>query len=807
MRRGRDGATHSRSGRALHPILALRLAARQFRRAPGTAFYAALTLAIGFGAATTIYSVMVGFNTPLPVPHGAHMVQVQVKDPERGKSAISIADLRAWRSESRSVRAMGAFSTFSAAVNVSGKTARMVDGATLTGEVFELLGATPQIGRLPTGLLADEGSIVVSHRLWQDWLEGDPDILGEAVSLGGDPHTLVGVMPEGFHFPFREDLWQVRDADAGTWNGVEIVARLTEGVSHGRAAQELTAIMAYSRAAASGVENTARAEVHGFTEARGEGGERTMLRGLLLMVLALVMVSCSNVSNLLLERAAARTRSLCVHQALGAGPGQVVLQNLTEALLIAAFGAALGLVFAYGAVVFVQATLADHWGYFWMRVQIDPSTMAFAGLLGVATALVSGTLPAWRAVRTDLAQPLKQEAGVSRGPGKAWASRALMTGQVAFSCAAVIASVLMTLGLLGSRRIEDGFPADSVIWTSLTFDGKRYESEAARHTFRKAFLDELERHAVVRGAALSTGLPGLRAPLKKVTIGGRPLEEDTRNVPVPSVTPAFFDVFGLRILDGRGFHATAASSSVAVVSEDFVRNRLDGEHAIGRTIRLHSRGDDVLEVRIVGVVANEVIYPGDRRRRLDRVYLPLEQDDKQQLYVTLRTDAKRSEVAAAVARAAQVADPEVPLDEISSISDMLAYMHQFKKTLGTLGILCGLGAIVVVTIGLYGLVAFDVRRRLPEFALRQALGAGTGSTLSGVFRKGLVLILPGVALGLGLTYMVTPLLGVYIGSADSHDPRIFFGALAVYGLIAVLAVAFPARRAAYCNPADVLREE
>lgn len=797
----------TRLGRSLHPGLALRLALRQFRRAPGAVVYAALTLAIGLGAATAIYSVMKGFNAPLPVPDGEHVVQVRLTDPENGQSAITATDLEAWKSESRSIRSMGAFSTFKAAVNGDGRPARRIRGAEMTREAFDLLRVTPQMGRLPTELPVDETAVVVSHQLWREWLDGDPGVLGEAIRLDGEPRTVVGVMPESFQFPFREDLWLVRGVGAGAWNRLEVVARLGDGVRPETASRELETILSRSRTAASGVESTARVQVYGFTEERGESGEITMLYGLLLMVLALVMVSCFNVSNLLLERAAARARSLSVHQALGAAPGQVVLQVFTEALLIAALGAVLGLGVAYGAVEFVQTTLAGHWGYFWMKVQIHPSAVAFAGLFGLATALVSGTLPALRVLRTDIAEPLKQEAKASRGGGKGWASWALITGQVAFSCTAVIAAVLMGMGLLGSRRIEEGFPAGSVMWAYLTFEGDRYESANARRTFCDTLLARLDTHAAIRNAALSTGLPGPRSPARKVTLEGQPVETDTPAVLTTSVTPEYFDVFDIRLLEGHRFDGSEASSAVAIVSEDFVRHHLGGEYAIGRTITLHGPGKEARNVRIVGVVTNVVIYAKDRDRDLDYIYLPLEQDDARELYVTMRTGAVRPDAATALAHAVSAADPEVTISKVELISDLLAYTRQFQETLGTLAILGGLGAVVVVTIGLYGIISFDVRRRLPEFAVRLALGAGRSHVLSGILRKGFLLILPGVALGLGLTYIVTPLLGIYLGGTNSHDLRVFASALAVYGVVAVLAAGLPARRAAYCNPVDVLRED
>ncbi|MDA8019036.1 MAG: ABC transporter permease [Thermoanaerobaculia bacterium] len=787
---------------ALHPQLAFRLALRQMQRAPGSMLYAALTLAIGFGAAIAIYSVQRGFQAPIPVPDGEQVHQVRLEDPEHGRSAISTADLEAWRRDGQTLETLGAFTTFRSAVMTSGRATRLAQGVAITREGLELLRVQPQIGRLP----ADQTSVLISHRLWRDWLGGRDDVLGITLRVADVQHTVAGVMPPGFRFPFHHDLWQVRRADDPEWSGLEVFGRLKDGTTRVRAGEELTAILTARRLGASGGESTAVAYVHGFTEKRGEGGEVTMLFGLLLMVLALVLVSCSNVSNLFLERSAARARSLSVHQAVGAAPGQIVLQIFTEALLVATLGVVLGACVAAGIVAFVEGTLADHWGYFWMRVELDPSALFLAAGLAIATALVSGTLPALQALRRDLAEPLKQETKSGRHTRRTWVSWTLMTGQVAFSCIGVIASVLMGLGLLESRRVSEGFPVDEVLWTSVSFEGTRFESAEPRRSYRQALLSRLAEDPSVRRASLSSALPGLYSPFRKVTRAGRPLEEHVRPVAVAAASPGFFDVYQLEMLEGRGFLAAESSEAVAVVSRDFVQNRLDGEPAVGSMIDLHG-GGEARSARIVGVVSNLVIYDRDHGRRRDAVYVPLGFYDPDQVYLSVRFGDQRAPAGAALEKAAYGAAADVPIGEIQSMREILAYVRQFMETLGTLALLGGLGAVVVVTIGLYGLVSFDVRRRLPEFALRLALGAGTRRVLLGVLRKGLLLVLPGILLGLGAMYLIAPLLGIFLGGSEAHDPRVFGGAVAVYGLIVLVAAGIPARRAAFCSPVEILREE
>ncbi len=785
----------------------MRLAARQFRLTPGSYLYAALTLAIGLGAATAIYSVLEGLTSPLPVPAGEEVVQVRLEDPENGRSQTDMEDVRTWRRVGRSLSGIGAFSTFSAAVRQDRGVARTVAGARITDGLFDLVGVKPALGRLPGGQSGQEQSVVISHRLWMSWLGGDRGAIGKTVLLDGIPSTIVAVMPDGFQFPFREDLWQVLDTESSRWAEVEVVARLAGGVGAEEAGLELSELLRKSRTEATGIPSTARAKVLGFTEGRGESGEATMLMALLGMVLSLVLVSCFNVCNLLLERATARTRSLSLHQALGAPPGQVFLLVLGEALIVGMLGAAMGVAVAYGAVIFVQTTLADHWGYFWTRIEMSPTALLFAGTLGILTAAISGTLPAWRARDANLSQTLALGGRSGHSRRRPWTSWVLINGQVAFSCGAVIASVLLGLGLADTRRVAEGFPADSLMWSSVSLEGGLYEEEEARARYRRSILASLQEQAGVRGAALTTGLPFLASEARKVTLEGQSPDDEVRRVPVWGVTPGFFDVLEMKLIEGRGFRSSEPPHEVALVSEDFVRTRYAGSSPLGQRIRIHTGSEARETVRIVGVVSNLVVYDDPRFRPADQVYLPIADRGERPLVLAMRMKSGQPDAAAAAVRAALSADPEVPLGPISSLSDRLAYVRQFWETLGTLAILGGLGAVVAVTIGLYGLLSFEVRRRLPEFAVRMALGAGTDRVLGAVSWRVALLVVPGVTLGLGAAYFGAPLLGVFLEDASSHDPRVFAGILAVYGITAIAAGCAPAWRAARCNPVDVLRRE
>ena len=796
--------------RRMYPMQAMKLAGRRFRHEPTSAITAALTLAIGFGAAAAIFSVIVGFNRDLPVPQGDRIVRVSVTNRVTGGSVpISAATLNAWIEDASTVDGLGAFRTLRIAVASDGVTPTRVGAAMMTEHVLPLLGVSPAMGRFPSE--EENNAVLISYRIWREVLKSDADAVGRTLRVGDRVREVVGVMPEGFQFPFGEDLWMSLSVATEMPADLEFVARLGPGVTTDGASAELGAMLT----AAPDGPNESRIDVQGFTRSRGESGENVGLMALLMIVVALLLVSCANVSNILLVRAAERATSMAVHRALGAGPRQIVLQMFAEAAAIAFVGAAVGLVIAFGAVQFIEGMLSGHWGYFWMRVAIDPQVLFFTVALAVVTALVSGMLPAIRSARTDIAWLLTQTSARTSRTSTGLASWGLLTGQVTFSCVALAASGMMALGLLQTRRIADGFPADSVVVASLTLDGDRYRDPAARRRFGRSLVQGLGDLDPRYVAGLSTGLPGLNAPSGVVELEGVTTVPDAR----PqlhlafSVTENYFRALNLRTLAGRTFSEDEvwSRSPVAAVSEDFARQFFGGADPIGRRIRVGGVTDGW--VRIIGVVSNVVIYRDAGSRRRDWIYLPFAQTQPRSFYVLARAPSPPSTVWNAIGRAVGALDPALPLDRpmgigsSTRISDVLAFVRRIYETVGALALLAGIGAILVAAIGLYAVVAFEVQQTVRDIGIRMALGAEPGRELRRVLWRALVRLAPGLVLGIGLAYLVTPIFGVFLSGMDPRDPRIFAVLALGYVGVALAAAAIPARRAAALDPTQVLRND
>jgi predicted permease len=799
------GGRRSPSG-GMHPALALRLALRGLRHSPGVALAAALTLGLGFGAAAAIYGVYHGFSRPLPVPGGDEVRWIRVLD-ERGRGVeLTRQDLDALATGSPAFAALGGYRTGEVNLSAPGRPVTRTSYAAITPGVAGILGVMPALGRQLDA--TDLSGVLVSHALWSGYLEGDEGALGEILRVGERDRTLVGVMPEGHRFPFNQDVWWVLDPrDDGA---LETIARLADGISAQRAAADVDGLLGARRAERDIDSPAVRAEVLGFTAKRGEGGENAALATLLTLVVALVLVSCSNVSNLLFARALGRANLLAVHAALGAGPAQMVLQMFLESLLIALGGALVGLGLAAAAIGYIESTLSGHWGYYWMAVRFDPGVVLFTLALAVVTGVVSGMVPALRLRRADLNEVLKADAGgVIGGSRSRWTS-VLLNLQVAFSCLALVISMLMAGALLRSQ-VADGFRADDVFVAAVTLDGPAYDDAAARRMFHGALQRALASDGEVTAAALSNVVPGLTNSSSPLEVEGVPRDPDARPVSTLTfaVTPEYFDIFGMRVLGGRGLGADESGEAVALVSESFVREHLPNADAVGQRIRLPRLTGDTW-LRIVGVVTDVAEYADADARALARVYVPFGAVEPRSHFVVYTGS---SGAGAALRGAIAGLDPQIAVSGIFGlgsemrVADVIAYVARIFKTVGILAVLGGLGAALVAAIGLYGALAFEVQRRRGEIGVRMALGAASDRVARHMITAGLWRVAPGLLLGFVVCAGFSPLLGALLGSMDPRDPFIYLGVYGGYLVVTVLAMLIPARRAARLDPVRVLRKD
>lgn len=799
------------STRDLHWALSLRLALRGLRRAPATPLFAALTLAVGFGAAAAIYGVYTGFDRSLPVPDGDEVRRIRVLD-ERGRAVeMRRSDLTALRDGTRSFERIGAFATRGATLRAGDRGAIHAQGAAMTPAAFELLRMAPHRGRLPQD--GDVDAVVLGYRLWTDYLGGGEEGLGGSVRIDGIEHVVVGVMPEGHRFPFNQDFWTLLPRDHE--GGVETIARLIPEATAARAEAEVAAVLEGLRQEEAAAEPAVRVEVIGFTAKRGEGGEMAILATVLALVVALVLVSCSNVSNLLLARAVARTDALAVHAALGAGPRQVILQTLIDALLISLGGALAGCVIGAAGIRYIESTLSGHWGYYWMAVRFDPGVALFIFALAVVAGLVAGTLPAVRLRRTDLGALLRADASSIAGGRRGLLSSTMLNLQVALSCFALIVAMLLTSALLRSR-VDADFPAADIGIANLSLEADVYDDVGLRRDFLRGFGFDAASDARVAALAFSTGLPGVNAQTSTVEIEGVTVDPQARPrvTPVLTVSRSYFDLFAIEGVAGEIFDddVDMQADIPLVVSESFVAGHLDAADPVGLRLRLPRVIADGW-FRIIGVVEDLEVYESEDPRARARAYVPYAAVVPRSLYVLHRAGAAGFDSSGSAVRALIAArDPDVAVtgafdqDVHATVADVLAYVRRLFQTAGLLASLGGAGAAVVALIGLYGALSFEVQRRRTEVGVRMALGASRRDVVAHTARRGLLRVAPGLLLGLVMSAGISPLLGVLLGRTDPRDPLIYLGVYGAFVATAILATVLPGRRAARLDPVDVLRD-
>jgi len=521
-----------------------------------------------------------------------------------------------------------------------------------------------------------------------------------------------------------------------------------------------------------------------------------------MVALALLLIACSNVAHLLLVRATERARNLAVQSAVGASRSQIAAQLLMEALLLAVAGGLGGTLLASVAVDAIQRALAaEHFGYFWMRMAVDGRVMAFTALLVLGTALVAGLLPLLRVLRSDLQGLLKEEAtGMSVGGGGAW-SKGFVTVQLALSCGALVAAGLTGFSLVRGASFGEGLGGEEVMLASVTLpEGSGDE----RTNLLEAALSGLPN---VEGVALAVGVPGFMERWSRVEVEGwgSDRQSDVPGVLWNAVSSGYPGLFGLTSREGRLLLPGDDRGAVpaAVVSESFARRILGGEEAVGRRVRV-AGADTATWFTIVGVVEDLPLGIGPRER-MDRVYLSLAQLPVTEVLAVMRRSGASPLPLEEVRKAVAEVDPDIPIWSFRTLADAYDYLLRVPRAMA--GIACGGGVagLLVAAVGLYGLLAFRVRQRRRELGLRLALGADGARLAREVMALALRQLVPAVAVGLALAWLLAPLIGVAVLSLEPRSPLVFALVAAAFLAVGMAAALVPALRAAALDPGQALR--
>jgi len=819
----------------------IRYGIRTSLKNPGFTIVAIITLALGIGANTAIFSVVNAvLLRPLPFPEPDRVVSVITTNLARGFTdfGTSLPDFRAWRDRNHTFKELAAFNTGS--YNISGTTEpERVRGTQVSSNIFDLLGVGPARGRPFTPdeeIFGKHHVVIVSDSLWQRRFGSQTGFTGQTVSLNGEQYEIVGVMARGFQFPESTvELWTplaVADGSENASRGnywLSVVGRLNPGVAPQQAQSELDGVLHQLEQEEKLFPGLASrvVKLHEATV----GSVRTALLVLLASVALVLLIACANVANLLLARSAARQREIAIRSALGAGRGQLIRQLLTESLLLGLTGGALGLLLAVWGVDLLVG-LGPNVPRL-NEITVDRTVLLFTFGLAVLTSVVFGLVPALQSSKTDLNETLKESSRSSAGGVRRRVlGNSLVAIEVALSFVLLVGAGLLINSLLRLQNVNPGFRTDHLLTTQITLPQTRYPQERPEliANFFQQLVDRVKVLPGVESVGTVSGLPLTNSGWGKLlTFEDRPTPtslDEIPNVQYEQVGSGYLSTLAIPVLRGRGFEDrdTRDTLPVAVINDTLAKTFFSDADPIGKRIYLGPPeelippgilppGYRFLHFTIVGVIG-DVKKDGLNQPVLPELYTLLEQElatkfagPANSMYLAVRTSGKPTNLVSAIRHEVQAIDREQPIADIATMEELLSTsLSQSRFSTLLLAIFAGV-ALVLAAVGLYGLMAYNVEQRTREIGIRVALGAQRSDVMSLVVKQGLRLAVIGIAVGLFAALSLTRVMTSLLFGITATDPLTFTVIPILLGAVALIASIIPARRATKVDPMIALRYE
>jgi putative ABC transport system permease protein len=798
----------------------LRFAARSLRSSPGILVIAIVTMALGIGATTFMFSIVYGaLYRGLPFPDGDRIMRVTRTNPGEGieRMNVTIHEYDDWRKEQHSFQDLAAL--YTGTVNLSGIDRPLrLNGAFMTANGFSVLGARPFLGRAfrPGEDAAGQPPLIVlSYQVWKNDFGSDRGVVGQAVRVNGEPSTIIGVMPKGFAFPEVQEAWVPLRMDPlkikrGEGTQLNVYGRLRDGVDREQAQAEFATLGKRQAEAYPDINEGIEAHVAAFTDMGRE--TKALLMTMLAAVGLILLVACTNVANLLLARASTRTRALAIRTAIGARRSRIIGGLLAEALVLAVTGAVLGTAIAWAGMRVFDRAVAYTDPPFWFVFAVDGPILVFVVGITLVAAVAAGLLPGIRASGADVQAVLQDESRGASSMRMGRLSRGLVVGELALSVGLLIVAGLMTKGILEKRALHPPFHTDDVFTARIGLFPGEYPDTASRQRFYADLLRGLSTQPGFEGATLTTFLPGLGSGRDRVGIQGvaYATDQDYPQARLALISPGFFQTFGTKLVRGRDFTTDdrKGSQPVAIVNQSFARQLFGDQDPLGRQIRF---GDSKSknEWRTVVAVAPDLDMQGLSQPEENQrgVYVPLAQDDAQFISIAVRTRGNPMAAANLVRQQVQALSPDTPLYWTRTLRASIDQMLWAIDIFGGIFIIFGIAALVLAIAGLYGVMAFTVGRRTHEVGIRMALGASARNVLAMILRQGAFQVGLGLAIGLALAVGLAVLLREVLYMVKPWDPAVYVVVSLGLAGAALLASAIPAHRASRLDPAGALHTD
>ena len=802
----------------------VRYAARMLRKSPGFAATAVLTLALGIGATTAIFSVSDAMLwKPIPLPHLESMVMVLQQDPGSNYwDQMSPPDVEDVRRASTSLESMASWEWGSANIVGSGNEPERVAQALVNANFFDVVGVQPARGRAfqaGEDQPGREREVVLSDKLWKRRFGGDPAIIGQTIRLDDQNYLVTGVMPESFAFPLAIELWTpmaLKPDQRSSRRGQMLVsvARLKPGRTIDQASAELDGIAARLAKSYPDTNKNRRFMMWPAVRFLVDYETRQYVTMLLASVIFVLLIACVNVANLQFARATSRLREVAVRTALGAGRGRVITQLVTESVLLSLSGAVLGLLLANWGVKMIQAGMppeVERYIVGWREMRIDGRALAFTLIAAVLSGILAGLAPAWQCSRPNLTDALKEGGrGSSSGQGKHRLRNILVAAEVALAVILLVGAGLMVRGFNAMLRNGEKLEPATILMMRLALTDAKYHEPHAQSAFYREVLDRVGKLPGVKGATAVTAMPySDHSSGRAFTIENRPVEQGLQPSGMYQVTSAqYFEALHIPLRSGRFLNEGdgADAPRVAVVSESLAGRWWKGQSPIGAHIKIGPPDSKSPWMTVVGIVGDVTHDPFDREPRRT-FYVPYQQSPVLWMDLGVRTVGDPLRLAPAVTAAIRTVDPEEPITQMQTMEKAI---HNRSIGLNYMAVLMGIFGVIALflsAIGVYGVMSFLVSEQTHEIGIRMALGARRESVLAMVFRRGFITTAAGLGVGLPVAYLLARLVASLIYGVTSSDPVTFGGITIALIAAAALAIYIPAHRAMKIDPIIALRYE
>jgi putative ABC transport system permease protein len=798
---------------------ALRLIAKE--RWFATVAVAALALGIGVNATVfTLVNAVLVRGLPFKDSHNLYMIGTR-RPPSTQAQNLAYPDLQEWRAQTRTFESIGGFGRGS--VNIADDQAmpEQARNAWVTANAFRTLGQQPLLGRdfaPEDDRVGAERVVIIGYSLWQNRYGGQATVLGRILRINGEPATIIGVMPEGMMFPTDSQMWMpfVPNPDQLKRDNrsIAVFGRLRADSTRTQAQAEMDAI---ARGLAAQFPDTNKefnaAIVQTFNE-RFNGGEiRQVFLAMMGAVGFVLLIACANVANLLLSRAAHRSREVAVRMALGASRWRVVRQLLVESIVLGFMGGAIGILLSMVGTRMFDAAVEGSGKPYWIQFTIDWVVIGYVAAICILTGVLFGLAPALQVSRTNVNEVLKEGGRGTAGNRRAgWMSGVMVVVELALTIVLLVGAALMVRSFLKLYSQDIGFRTENLMQMRLQLPEFKYPTADSRRTFYDNLLPKLAAVPGAESVALATALPPAGGWRRTFEIEGRPLIEkpdDRPGVTDVTISPAFFDTLGVRILRGRALNANdgAPGFENIVVSERFVSEFFPGDDPIGKRIRFPENNDKTpAPWRTIVGISGLIRYgaPQDSEPR-SVVYLPLRQQANAFAMVVVRSRAEPGTIMSAVRQEVKAIDPDQPVFTVQTLDAAMALQRWPMRVFGAIFAIFAFIALVMSSVGLYAVMAYSVTQRTQEIGVRMALGAEGKQVRWLILRRGLIQLAIGLTFGLTGAYYASEAIRPLLVQVTPNDPITLGGIAALLSLVSIAACLIPATRATRLDPLTALR--